>query len=128
MILIAKYIVILFGMFLIGVGLFMLISPARARKYLRKAGSTNLINYAEITIRMIPAAALVISAEVSRFPEIFRLLGWFMITTSIVLYFVPRRIHHNYALRCADILTPTFIRVISPFSMLFGSAIIYSVS
>lgn len=104
MILVAKYVVIIFGVFLIGVGLLMLIRPAKAREYLKKAGSTNFINYSEITIRMIPAAGLVIYSEFSKYPEIFKLLGWFMIATSVVLYFVPRRIHHKYALWCAEIL------------------------
>ena len=127
MILIAKYIVILFGVFLIGVGLLMLLSPTNSREYLRKAGSTNLINYSEITVRMIPAAGLVLYSELSKYPEIFRVFGWFMIATSLVLYLVPRRIHHKYALWCADILTPTYIRLTLPFSILFGCAIIYSV-
>ncbi|MCX2681669.1 hypothetical protein OOZ15_17080 [Galbibacter sp. EGI 63066] len=127
MILIAKYIVILFGVFLIGVGVLILLRPAKAREYLRKAGSTNLINYSEITIRMIPAAGLVIYSEFSKYPEIFKILGWFMIATSVVLYFVPRRIHHKYALWCADILTPNYVRLTSPFSTLFGCAIIYAV-
>ncbi|MFD2517605.1 hypothetical protein [Salinimicrobium flavum] len=78
MTIIAKYIVILFGIFLIGAGILMLFNPAKAREFLRKAGSTNFINYAEITIRMIPAAGLVIYAEFSKYPEIFRVLGWFM--------------------------------------------------
>lgn len=127
MIIIAKCIVILFGVFLISVGFLMLFSPSKAREYLKKAGSTNFINYSEITIRMIPAAALIIYSELSKYPEIFEILGWFMIATSLVLYFVPRRIHHNYALKCADILIPKFIRLASPFSILFGLAVIYSV-
>jgi len=126
MIFISKYIVILFGVFLFGVGLLMLFKPTKAREYLRKAGSTNLINHAEITIRMIPAAGLILYAEYSKSPQIYRYLGWFMILTSFVLYFVPRRLHHRYAQHCADILTPKLIRVISPFSMLFGSGVIYS--
>lgn len=127
MILIAKYIVILFGVYLIGVGFLMLLRPTKARAFLRKAGSTAIINYAEITIRMIPATGLIIYSELSKYPEIFKILGWFMIVTSIVLYFVPRRMHHNYALKCADILAPKYIQLISPFSILFGCATIYSV-
>lgn len=127
MILIAKYIVILFGVFLIGVGLLLLLAPTKARGYLKKAGSTNFINYAEITIRMIPAAGLVIYSDFSEYPEIFKLLGWFMIGTSIILYFVPRDVHHKYALWCADFLKPRYIRLLSPFSMLFGFIIIYFV-
>ena len=127
MILIAKFIVILFGVFLIGVGLLMFLAPKKAREYLKKAGSTNFINYAEITIRMIPAAGLVIYSDFSKYPEIFKLLGWFMIATSIILYFVPRSVHHKYALWCADLLKPKYIKLLSPFSILFGVTIIYLV-
>ena len=126
MIILSRYIVILFGIFLIGVGVLMLLKPTTAREYLRKAGSTNLINYAEITIRLIPATALVLYAEHSKFPDIYTYFGWFMIVTSLVLYVVPRKLHHNYALRSAEILTPGLIRVVSPFSLLFGCAVIYS--
>ena len=106
----------------------MLFAPDKAREILRKAGSTNLINYGEITIRMIPAAAMIISYEYSRYPEVFRIFGWFMLLTSVVLYFVPRQIHHNFSLKSADILKPIYFRLIAPFAWLFGCALIYSVN
>lgn len=52
---IAKWTILFFGIFFICVGVIMLFAPKKARQILRKAGSTNFINYAEITIRMIPA-------------------------------------------------------------------------
>ena len=125
MIIIAKWTVIIFGIFLILVGFLMLFLPKKAREILRKAGSTKVINYTEITIRMIPAAALVLYADFSKFPEFFKILGWFMIATSFVLYFIPRRMHHNYSLKSAEILKPLYFQLISPFSMVFGSALIY---
>ncbi len=125
MIIIARYLVILFGFFIIGVGLLMLIKPEKARAYLMKAGSTNLVNYSEITIRMIPAVALVIYSDFTKYPEMVKIFGWFMIATSLVLFLVPRRIHHAYALMCADYLKPIYVRLISPFSILFGVAVIY---
>ena len=124
---ITKWIVVFFGIFLIFVGFLMLFAPRMARQTLRKAGSTNFINYAEITIRMIPAAGLVLYSEFSKFPDFFKLLGWFMIITSLVLYIVPRRIHHSYSLWCAEILKPFYFQLISPFSFLFGGFLIYSV-
>ncbi len=126
MLTIAYWVVVLFGVFLIGVGILMLFAPITVWEYIRKAGSTNFINYFEITVRMIPAAAMVIYADLSRFPIAFKLLGWFMIATSLVLYLVPRRLHHRYALWCADLLKPALIRLTSPFSILFGCAVIYS--
>ena len=127
MVIVAKWVVILFGFFLIYVGVLMLFSPRKAREYLSKAGSTNFINYFEITIRMIPAAGLVLYSEFSNYTDAFRILGWFMLATSFVLYFVPRKLHHDYALWCAKILKPNYIRLLSPFSIFMGCIIIYSV-
>jgi hypothetical protein len=120
MLLIAKYTIILFGLFLIIVSLMMLFAPIKARFFLLKAGSTVFINYAEITIRMIPAIAMVIFAEHSKCPDILNVFGWFMIGTSFILYLVPRRIHHNYAVRWSNILKNNYIRILSPLSLAFG--------
>ena len=127
MITLAQWTVLIFGLFLIYVGFLMLFAPVKARYILRKAGSTNFINYAEITIRMIPAVGLIFYADLSKSPEFFKVLGWFMLVTSLLLYLVPRRIHHGYSLKCADIIKPLYFRLISPFSVLFGTFLIYSV-
>lgn len=114
----AKWTVILFGLFFIFVGLLMLINPKKANEILRKAGSTNFINYAEITIRIIPAVGLILSADISKYPDIFKIFGWFMLLTYLVLYFVPRHLHHNFALKAATILKPLNFQLISPFAPL----------
>lgn len=128
MILVAKYTIIAFGLFFIFIGLLMLFKPKKARATLRKAGSTNFINYAEITIRMIPATALIMYSDLSLFPEEFKIFGWFMLITSLVLYFVPKKLHHNFSNKAADILKPFYFQLISPFSIIIGTIIIYSVS
>lgn len=124
---IAKWTVILFGMFFFGVGFLMLFKPQKANQILRKAGSTNFINYAEITIRIIPAAAMILVSDQSKFPEVFTVFGWFMLCTSLVLYFVPRRIHHNFSLKAADILKPLYFQLISPLAFIIGISLIYSI-
>lgn len=125
---IAKWTLVVFGIFFISVGGVMLFRPKVARETLRKAGSTNLINYGEITLRMIPATALIIFSDYSEYPELFKLFGWFMLITSFVLYFVPKKLHHNFSNKCADILNPIYFQLISPFSILIGIMIIKSVT
>jgi len=126
MILLAKWIVIAFGLFIVFTGLLMLINPEKARSAIGKAGSTNFINYAEITIRTIPAIGLIVFADFSRFPDASNLLGWFMLVTSLVLYVIPRKLHHAYAVKSAQILKPLYIRLLSPVSFIFGFSLIYS--
>jgi len=124
---IAKWTVILFGFFFICVGFLMLINPKRANGILQKAGSTNFINYAEITIRIIPAVGLILAADNSKYPFVFTVFGWFMLVTSLVLYFVPRSIHHSFSLKAADKLKPFYFQLISPFAILMGIALIYCI-
>lgn len=127
MVTLAKWTVILFGVYIICAGFLMLFAPAKARETLRKAGSTNFINYAEITIRMIPAIGLILYADYSKYPDVFKVFGWFMLGTSLILYVVPRKLHHNYSLKSADILKPLYFQLLSPFAFIFGTAIIYCV-
>lgn len=124
---IGKWIVILFGLFFIVVSGIMLFQPKTARATLRKAGSTNLINYAEITIRIIPAIGLIFVANISKFPLILKTFGWFMLLTSIVLYFVPRKLHHDFSNKAADILKPSYFQMIAPISFIIGILLIYIV-
>ncbi|SDZ26027.1 hypothetical protein SAMN05444412_108174 [Rhodonellum ikkaensis] len=123
----AHWTTIVFGLFFIGVGFLMLIEPKKANEILRKAGSTNFINYAEITFRIIPALGLILSADNSKYPDIFKIFGWFMLCTSLVLYFVPRQLHHKFSLKAADILKPLYFQLISPFAFIIGTLLIYSI-
>lgn len=122
----AKYIVILFGTFIISVGLLMLLTPKKARETLQLAGSTNVINYTEITIRFLIALALIFYADFSKIPEAFSILGWFMLITSLILYGVPRKLHHQFSLKSAEKLKPLYFQWISPFAFVFGGFIIYN--
>ena len=123
----AKWVVIFFGIFIISIGFVMLINPIKARNTLRKAGSTNFINYAEITLRLIPALALILSSDLSKFPLAFKIFGWLMLLTSLILYAVPRKILHKFSMKSADILEPLYFQLISPFAFLLGGLILYNV-
>ena len=127
MIELAKWVVIIFGVFIIFIGFVMLIKPEIARSTLRKAGSTNFINYAEITLRLIPAISLIVCAELSKYPEAFKIFGWVMLITSLILYIIPRKIHHQFSMKSADLLKPLYFQLISPFAFLFGGLILYNV-
>ncbi len=122
----AKYIVILFGAFIIFTGFLMLFRPKKARKTLQMAGSTNVINYTEITLRFLTALALIYFAEFSKISEVFTILGWFMLITALILYGVPRTLHHQFSLRSAGILKPLYFQWIAPFAFAFGGFILYN--
>lgn len=127
MILLAKWTIVLFGVYIICAGFLMLFAPEKARSILRKAGSTNLINYGEITLRLIPGIAMIVYAENSVYPDILSAFGWFIVGTCLVLYVIPKQWHHSYSLKSADMLKPLYFQLLSPFAFLFGAAVAYSV-
>ncbi|SDB65774.1 hypothetical protein SAMN03097699_3143 [Flavobacteriaceae bacterium MAR_2010_188] len=124
---IAKAILICFGIFIILVGFVMLFKPDVARNVLRMAGSTNLINYSEITLRIFPAIAFILYSDFSKSPNAFKIFGWIMLVTSLLLYFIPRKTHHQFSMKSAEFLKPKYFQLISPFAFLFGGLIIYGV-
>uniref|UniRef100_UPI004048606C hypothetical protein n=1 Tax=Polaribacter sp. TaxID=1920175 RepID=UPI004048606C len=124
---ISRWTVILFGCFILLAGCVMLLSPTKARIILRKAGSTNFINYAEISLRMIPAVAMILYADVSKNAFFLHYLGWIMFITSVILFAVPRKVHHKFSLKSAEILLPIYFRFIAPMAFGFGVYLIYLV-
>jgi uncharacterized membrane protein YfcA len=126
LIIVVKWIVLLFGGFILFVAMLMLFTPKKARAMLRKAGSTIGINYGELTLRLFIGIALVVYAANAKFPEAFSVFGWFMIITALLLFLVPKKLHHAFSIKSADLLKPFYVRLLSPFAMLLGGSIIYN--
>lgn len=123
----AKWTVITFGIFIILVGFLMLFRPQKVIQILRKMASTNLINYTEITLRLLPSSAMIIIADFAKYPIILKFYGWIMLVTTLVLFFIPRTMHHNFSLKIADSFKPFYFQLISPFSFIIGTFLIYTV-
>jgi hypothetical protein len=91
-------------------------------------GSTNVIHYTELGLRLLGGVALTIAAAASRFPAVLTPIGWFVILSSIVLLLLPRRWHAMYATWWAQRISPLAVRLIAPISLVVGGALIYSVT
>ena len=106
----ARIVVMLFAAWLITVGLLMAVNPKLALRGLSKMASTNLINYTEITLRLIAGLALWRFAAQSDYPDILRAAGIFIAVTSGMLYLTPREWHAGYARWWATKLPPMLVR------------------
>ncbi len=58
---------------------------------------------------------------------IFIIIIGFVMLISLILYVVPRKIHHKFSMKSADILEPFYFQLISPLAFLFGGLILYNV-
>ena len=110
----------MFGLWLIGLGVWAMAKPGAALYGLSLMGSTNLINFTELGLRFLVGLAFVDGVELFERPQGVVIFGWFLMVTSIILVLIPRRWHAAYAVFWAKKLTPRSVRLFMPFSISFG--------
>lgn len=120
-----RVIVFIFGLWLIGVSIFILIIPRVALDTLSKFASTTLINYTELILRLIVGLGIYGLAQYTNYPHLLKLVGLFLIATAIILILIPREWHHKYAIWWANKLKPWQIRVCAPISFVAGCIMIW---
>lgn len=120
----AKYTVILFGFFLIGVGFLMIFKPEKTKEIITKAGSTYLINYTELGIRLLIGIAFVLSSELANYKLQFKVIGYFLIVSALVLMCLPIKLHNKFSRKEANQLKPIYLKIVGPISIFFGIILI----
>ena len=123
----AQWVIIVFGLWLIAVSLLMVFRPQLALYGLSQMASTNLINYTELSLRMIVGFALWRYAALSKSPIVFEVAGVFLMITAAILMFIPRRWHAAYAVWWSKKLTPAMLKMSAPLSIAAGVFVIYAV-
>jgi hypothetical protein len=111
---------------LVWIGCVMVVRPHRALDLLARTASNWRINAIEQVPRLIAGAAMVVRAEVSRFPPFFELAGLFIALSSVVLLVIPLRWHSGYALFWAKRIPTAAVRLIGPLSVAGGLGLIWA--
>ena len=123
----AQFLIIISAFWLIVVGVFMLVSPNIALRYIGKFASTSLIHYLELVLRLILGVSLIFFADLSKSPMTLDLFGAILIGTTAILFFVPRKLHVKLANFFSHNLTALHMRVSAPFAIGFGIFLAYAV-
>ncbi len=97
-----------------------MIKPKLALIGLSKMGSTNLINYTELGLRLIVGWAFIGGSSLFQIPKVSMIFGWFLVATSIILMSIPRGWHHAYSVYWSKKLKPWSLYLFMPFSISFG--------
>ncbi|NJM80582.1 MAG: hypothetical protein HC854_14945 [Flavobacterium sp.] len=124
MIVVAKYIVIFFGLALIFFSFLFFFKPQKAKEIIAKAGSTYLINYTELGIRLLIGIAFVISSKLALYVLQFKVVGYFLIVSALVLMCVPIKKHNQFSRNAAIKLKPIYLKICAPFSLAFGIIVV----
>lgn len=101
----AGMIVVLAGLWLIGLAGVALAKPGLARRFLDRFASSAFTHFIEVFIRICAGVAFIIYSPQMRFPAFFSVFGWILLLTSVVLLFVPWRLHRRFADRSLPLVT-----------------------
>lgn len=111
---------------LVWTGWLMAFRPSDALDLLRRTATNHRINAIEQVPRLIAGAAMVVRAEVSRFPQFFSIAGLFIIASSVVLLVIPLRWHNGYAVFWAERIPLAGVRAVAPLAVLGGIGLIWA--
>jgi hypothetical protein len=124
--LVEAVIAVTFGLFLIGLTGVVFIRPAVAERFFMAFASSAKAHYTEQAVRLIIGASLVVLSPTMWQPFLFRIIGWAIIVSSIVLILAPWQWHHRFATH----VRPKLIRFMKLFGiglLLFGVLLLYGV-
>lgn len=121
--LITFIVVLLWGAFLVGLGVTTFIKPDTAKAFLLAFAQTRAKHFVEMAIRMIIGASMIVQAANVEFPLVFAIFGWILVGTTAVMVLIPWRWHKAFA----DKTVPNAVRYIALMgivSLALGIAII----
>lgn len=95
--LLALLTVLISTVYLIGLATAAFAKPERARRFLHSFASTASIHFIELIIRIIVGTAFILYAPQMKFSGVFTVFGWVLIVTTVVLFFVPWKLHRRFA-------------------------------
>ena len=95
--LVSGLVVVAFGLFLVALAALIVIKPLLAERFLKGFASSARTHYSEQTVRLIAGAAMVIFSPSMWYPDLFKYFGWLMAITSIGLFLIPWKWHHQFS-------------------------------
>lgn len=123
----SQWLVVVAGLWLIGLGFFMLNQPRQALAALGQMGGSPTVHIGEMAVRILAGIAMVFAAAASRFPVAIAIIGSFLIVSALVLLLLPRRWHAAYSTWWSCRIPVTAVRLIAPMSWAMGGALIWIV-
>jgi hypothetical protein len=106
-------VVVAFGVFLIGLAVLIVVTPRLAERFIRSFASSAQAHYTEQTLRLIAGGAMVIFAPSMWHTDLFRVFGWLIVLSTVVLLLVPWRWHHELGKQ----VLPLVIRYMKVFAL-----------
>ncbi len=124
--LLTSILVLITGLYLIGLAVVLLLSPERATRFLGSFASSAFTHYLELVIRLITGGAILLYAPQMRFSGFFVIFGWVLVVTTVGLFAIPWQWHHRFAQGAVPYATRN-LRFVAVASLVFGGFVLASV-
>lgn len=122
----ALAVVIFAAIFLIGIAVGSFFVPKVATKFLDAFASSARAHLAEMAMRLIAGWAFVVYSPQMLYSYAFKLFGWVLVVTSVLLLLIPWRWHHKFAQVAVRPLTRR-VWLFGVFSLPLGGIILFAV-
>jgi hypothetical protein len=126
MTLLARIVVVACGLCLIGFTCIVFLKPAPAKRFLLSFASSARAHYVEQACRLLFGTSLVVLSAAMWQTTMFRVIGWAIVISSLVLLLTPWRWHHRFA----QGVLPSVVRHMTLFALAvlaFGCLVLYGV-
>lgn len=90
----AETVVVVFGLFLIGLAWVVFVKPAIAERFFTSFASSARAHYTEQAFRLLIGGSMVVLSPTMWQADLFRIVGWIIVVTSVGLLLIPWRWHH----------------------------------
>lgn len=120
-------IIVLSGLYLLWLAWLSFAAPVRAARFLSSFASSARAHYLELFIRLVVGASLLLYTPQMQYPNLFRIVGWVLIITTLPLLAVPWRWHQQIAQRAVPCTTGN-LKICGLASALFGGFVLACVT
>ena len=126
MTLVAGAVVVAFGLFLIALAGAVFAKPALAQRFFMSFASSARVHYVEQVLRLLIGTSLVVLSPAMWQGNVFWLVGWAIVVSSVVLLLIPWQWHHQLGERVLPMIV-RHMRLYAIALFAFGALLLYGV-
>lgn len=126
MTLVAGAVVVAFGLFLIALTGAVFAKPALAQRFFMSFASSARAHYVEQVLRLLIGTSLVVLSPAMWQGNVFWLVGWAIVVSSVALLLIPWQWHHQLGERVLPMIV-RHMRLYAIALFAFGALLLYGV-
>jgi len=125
--LLAALVILLLGIYFVILGTAAIFKPTLAAQFLLGFAENRTLHYLELFFRLIVGSALIQHAPYMLFANVYVVIGWLIVGTTVCLFILPWQWHHKFAKKVVPYANQ-YLKQIGVVSLILGITILSSIS